>query len=44
MEIVKDKGFIIFVIIVLGFTIVNSINTKKFDMKASKEVYISMNK
>lgn len=43
MEIIKSKGFIIFVVLVLALTVVNSINTKRFDMK-TKEVYISMNK
>ena len=44
MEIAKSKGFILFVIIVLALTIVNSINTKRNDMKTSNDVYISMNK
>ena len=44
MEIAKSKGFILFVIIVLALTVVNSINTKRIDMKTSKDVYISMNK
>ena len=44
MEIAKSKGFILFVIIVLALTVVNSINTKRNDMKTSNDVYISMNK
>ena len=44
MEIVKSKGFIVFVTLVLIFTVVNSINTKKYDMKVSNNKLISMNK
>ena len=44
MEIAKSKGFILFVIIFLALTVVNSINTKRNDMKTSNDVYISMNK
>ena len=44
MEIVKSKGFVIFVLVVLGLTIVNSINTKRYDMKTSNNVLVSMNK
>ena len=44
MEIVKSKGLVIFVLIALIVTIVNSINTKRYDMKASSNVCISMNK
>ena len=44
MEIVKSKGFVIFVLVVLGLTVVNSINTKKYDMKTSNNVLVSMNK
>ena len=44
MEIVKSKGLVIFILIVLALTVVNSINTKKYDMKTSSNVYISMNK
>lgn len=44
MEIAKSKGFILFVIIVLALTVVNSINTKRNDMRTSNDVYISMNK
>ena len=44
MEIVKSKGLIIFVLIVLALTVVNSINTKRYDMKTSNNVLVSMNK
>ena len=44
MEIAQSKGFVLFVLVVLTLTVVNSINTKKFDMRASEEVFISMNK
>lgn len=44
MEIVKSKGLVIFVLIVLALTVVNSINTKRYDMKTSNNVLVSMNK
>ena len=44
MEIVKSKGLVIFVLIVLALTVVNSINTKRYDIKTSHNVCISMNK
>ena len=31
MELVKSKGMIIFLVIVLGITIISSFNTKKYD-------------
>lgn len=45
MELVKSKGMVIFLVIVLGLTIISSINTKKFDErnKEIEESYISMN-
>lgn len=45
MELVKSKGMVIFLVIVLGLTVVNSINTKKYDERnrAIEESYISMN-
>ncbi len=45
MELVKSKGMIIFLVVVLGITIISSINTKKYDEKNKKieESYISMN-
>lgn len=45
MELVKSKGMVIFLVIVLGLTIISSINTKKYDER-NKEImnsYISMN-
>lgn len=45
MELVKSKGMVIFLVVVLGLTIVNSVNTKKYDErnKRIEESYISMN-
>ncbi len=45
MELVKSKGMIIFLIVVLGVTLISSINTKKYDEKIKEESrsYISMN-
>lgn len=37
MDLVKSKGMVIFAIIVLGITIISSINTKKYDER-SKEI------
>lgn len=45
MELVKSKGMVIFLVVVLGITIISSINTKKYDER-NKEIessYISMN-
>lgn len=45
MELAKSKGMIIFLVFVVGLTIISAINTKKFDER-NKEVetsYISMN-
>ena len=45
MELVKSKGMVIFLVVVLSITIVSSINTKKYDER-NKEIeksYISMN-
>ena len=44
MEIVKSKGLVIFVLVVLAITVVNSINTKRYDMKVSRENLVSVNK
>ncbi len=46
MELIKSKGMVIFLVIVLGVTIISSINTKKYDEKNEKleESYISLNK
>lgn len=45
MELIKSKGMVIFLVIILSFTIINSINTKKYDEtnKNLKDSYISMN-
>ena len=45
MELVKSKGMIIFLVVVIGLTIISSINTKKYDEKIKKEnsSYVSMN-
>ena len=45
MELIKSKGMVIFLVIVLGVTIISSINTKKYDEKNKKieENYISVN-
>lgn len=45
MELVKSKGMVIFLVVVLAFTVVNSINTKKYDErnKDIEKSYISMN-
>lgn len=45
MDLVKSKGMIIFFVVVIGLTVINSISTKKYDEK-SKDIdtsYISMN-
>ena len=36
MDLFKSKGMIIVLVILLGFTIINSINTKKFDESNKK--------
>ena len=45
MELVKSKGMVIFLVVVLGITVISSVNTKKYDER-NKEIessYISMN-
>ena len=45
MELIKSKGMVIFLVVVLGLTIKSSINTKKYDER-NKDImnsYISMN-
>ena len=45
MKLAKSKGMIIFLVFVVGLTIISAVNTKKFDER-NKEVdtsYISMN-
>lgn len=44
MEIIKSKGLVIFVLVVLAITVVNSINTKRYDMKVARENLVSVNK
>ena len=36
MELVKSKGMVIFLVVVLGLTIISSINTKKYDERNKK--------
>ena len=45
MELVKSKGMVIFLVVVLGLTIISSINTKKYDERNKKieESYVSVN-
>lgn len=45
MELVKSKGMIIFLVVVLGLTIISSMNMKKFDESNIdvEKTYISMN-
>ena len=45
MELVKSKGMVVFLVVVLSITIVSSINTKKYDErnKDLEKSYISMN-
>ena len=45
MDLIKSKGMVIVLVVLLGFTVINSINTKKYDESNKKlqESYISMN-
>lgn len=45
MELVKSKGMVIFLVVVLTLTVISSINTKKYDErnKDIEKSYISMN-
>ena len=44
MELVKSKGMVIFLVIVLSITIISSIGNKKIDdRKDNKNIYISLN-
>ena len=45
MELVKSKGMIIFIILLFSITIIQAINTKKYDErnKELQDSYISMN-
>ena len=40
MELVKSKGMVIFLVAVLGLTVISSINTKKYDER-NKNIYNS---
>lgn len=45
MELVRSKGLVIFLVVVLSITIVSSLNTKKYD-ENNRDInnnYISMN-
>jgi len=45
VELVRSKGMVVFFIVVLGVTIIGSINTRKYDEanKESELAYISAN-
>ena len=45
MELIKSKGMVLFLVVVLGFTIISSISTKKYDEsnKNIRDSYISIN-
>ena len=45
MDLIKSKGLVIFLVVILSFTIIDSINIKKYDEvnKNLKDSYISMN-
>ena len=45
MELVKSKGMVIFLVVVLAITIISSYNTKKYDEsnRNIEDSYISMN-
>ena len=45
MELVKSKGLVIFLVVMLSITVVSSINTRKFDERNEdiQKSYISMN-
>jgi len=45
MELVKSKGLVIFLVVMLSITVVSSINTRKFDERNEdiEKSYISMN-
>ena len=45
MELVKSKGMVIFLVVVLSITVISSFNTKKYDEsnRDIEESYISMN-
>ena len=45
MELVKSKGLVIFLVVMLSITVVSSINTKKLDERNEdiEKSYVSMN-
>lgn len=45
MELVKSKGLVIFLVVMLSITVVSSVNTRKFDERNGdiEKSYISMN-
>ena len=45
MDLIKSKGLVVFLVVMLSITIVSSINTKKYDEENRNidEKYISMN-
>ena len=45
MELVKSKGLVVFLVVMLSITVISSINTRKFDErnKDIEKSYISMN-
>lgn len=36
MDLLKSKGMVIVLVVLLGFTVINSINTKRFDDNSKK--------
>ncbi len=45
MELIKSKGMVIFLVVMLTITIISSINTKKYDERNEKmnKSYVSSN-
>lgn len=45
MELVKSKGMVVFLVVVLSLTVISSINTRKFDERNRRieANYISIN-
>ena len=45
MDLVKSKGMVVFLVVVVGLTIISSINTRKFDERNRRieANYISIN-
>ena len=36
MDLIKSKGMVIVLVVLLGFTVINSVNTKRFDERNKK--------